>query len=173
MTWESAGTIAEITGAIAVVVSLFYLAVQVRQNTKIVAANTIQSISSTASDISMRVAESPHLSRIFVKLIADTEELSLEEAMQMQLVMRAGVRNFENYYYQYQRGYLEEDMWVGYKRAVLDQLSLSFGKSWWNNHRVVFGERFVEFVESELEGIRPNENAYAKTQSSGKRESDA
>ena len=173
MNWEAVGAVAEILGVIVVVVSLFYLAIQVRQNTKTVAANTIQSISNTASDISMRVAESPHLSRLLVKLLANTEELSSEEAMQLQLVMRAMVRNLENYYYQYQRGYLEEDMWVGYKRAVLDLLSISFGRSWWNNHRVVFGEQFVEFVNSELQECRSEENIYANTQSSSKLESDA
>ncbi len=38
MTWETAGTIAELVAAIAVVVSLWYLAVQLRQNTELARA---------------------------------------------------------------------------------------------------------------------------------------
>ena len=38
MTWETAGTIAELVAAIAVVVSLWYLAAQLRQNTELARA---------------------------------------------------------------------------------------------------------------------------------------
>ena len=38
MTWETAGTIAELVAAIAVVASLWYLAVQLRQNTELARA---------------------------------------------------------------------------------------------------------------------------------------
>jgi heme/copper-type cytochrome/quinol oxidase subunit 1 len=62
MQWEAVSAIGEIIAAIAVVVSLVYLAVQIRQNTKIVAANTFQSICGASSDITMRIAASPELS---------------------------------------------------------------------------------------------------------------
>ncbi len=38
MNWEAAGALGEIVGAFAVVISLVYLAIQVRQNTTAIAA---------------------------------------------------------------------------------------------------------------------------------------
>jgi len=44
MNWEAIGTIGEATGAIAVVITLIYLAIQLRHNTQSVHANTHQQI---------------------------------------------------------------------------------------------------------------------------------
>ncbi len=44
MDWEALGAIGEMVGAIAVVATLGYLAIQLRQNTKSVHANTHQQI---------------------------------------------------------------------------------------------------------------------------------
>ena len=166
MNWDAIGSIGEIVGAIAVVVSLIYLAVQVRQNTKIVAANTFQAVSSSASYTSMEIAQSPHLSRLVLKLFGENGDLSPEESMQAQLVFRAIFRNYENYFYQYSRGYFEEEVWDGYMRTMSEQLSIPFGQTWWKNHQKAFGSTFVEFVNRELLGQEQSAVPWTATQSS-------
>ena len=44
MNWEALGAIGEIVGAVAVIATLGYLAVQIRQNTRSVRAATLQSV---------------------------------------------------------------------------------------------------------------------------------
>ena len=48
MNWEALGAIGEIVGAVAVVLTLGYLALQIRQNTPSVRASTVQAISDSA-----------------------------------------------------------------------------------------------------------------------------
>ncbi|MEQ8693996.1 MAG: hypothetical protein RIC85_01545, partial [Gammaproteobacteria bacterium] len=128
MNWEAAGAIGEIVGAVAVVVSLVYLAVQIRQNSKIVAANTFQSISATSADIAMRLAESPELSELMSKGFSHPETFTPKETTQFQLFLRASFRNYENYYYQYRLGYFEEEIWAGYEQQIIDQVTRGLGE---------------------------------------------
>ena len=61
MTLEDLGNIGEFVAAIAVVVSLLYLAIQIRQNTKTVRTSTYQAIlDSSRSDTELILAY-PHL----------------------------------------------------------------------------------------------------------------
>ncbi len=150
MNWEAIGAVGEVMGAIAVVVSLLYVAVQIRQNTKIVAANTIQAVSTASSDITMRLAESSELSELVLKIFSESENLTPKESMRMELIQRAAFRNYENYYYQHKRGYLEDDMWTGYRHTMLTRVTGRYGEVWWKTHQVAFGKSFVDFVNSNI-----------------------
>ena len=52
--WEAVSAIGEIVGAIAVVVTLAYLAVQIRQNTQVARSTARQAITQTTIDSSTR-----------------------------------------------------------------------------------------------------------------------
>ena len=65
MNWEAIGAIGEIVGAIAVVVTVGYLAVQIRQNTRSIRAAAVHQATVGASDFARSIAESEELARIF------------------------------------------------------------------------------------------------------------
>jgi len=150
MNWDAIGAIGENIGAFAVVISIIYLAVQIRQNTKTVAANTAQAVTDSAVDALMRVAESHDLSSVAAKTFAGDKSLTGVEQMQLQLVLRSLFRNFENYFYQHRRGYFEEEIWAGYKLVIFDQLSTEAFRDWWDANSRLFGKSFVEFVNNEV-----------------------
>ncbi len=58
-------------------------------------------------------------------------------------------RYFENMYYQHQKGYLEEEVWLGWKRLMLVYGSQEGFQTWWRARRDVFSEPFVQFLETE------------------------
>ncbi|MGR8946686.1 MAG: hypothetical protein ACU84Q_01475 [Gammaproteobacteria bacterium] len=161
MNWDAIGAVGEIVGASAVVVSLIYLALQIRQNSRIVAANTVQSISASGADAAWRIAENPHLAGLVVKLIERSGSFTREENVQLRAMMRAVFRNFENYYYQYQRGHVEAEIWVGYERTVIDQLSIPEVSKWWNHHHNVFGDHFVKFINDILSSMPQTQSSWA------------
>ena len=152
MNWEALSAIGELVGAGAVVISLIYLAIQIRQNSKIVAANTFQAISATSSDITLRMAENTELTEIMLVAFENPDQLTPKQVMQTQLFLRAAFRNYENYYYQYRLGYLEPDIWAGFKQTILDHVTRGYGKLWWGAHQVAFGAAFVQYVNAEKSG---------------------
>ena len=164
MNWDAIGAVGEIIGAVAVVVSLAYLAMQIRQNSRIVAANTFQSISTTASKETMEIAQNPSLASLIVKMTTEPPELTSTEAMQAQLLLRAIFRNYENHYYQHSRGYFEDEVWDGYVKTMGEQLAGRFGRTWWESHQGAFGKSFVAFVNEELIGSGELSDPWMQTQ---------
>ena len=53
------GAIGELVGGVAVIASLVYVGLQVRQNTKAVLAATFQEVSRTSATFSVQMAEGP------------------------------------------------------------------------------------------------------------------
>ena len=65
MNWEALGAIGEIVGAVAVVLTLGYLAVQIRQNTRATRAATSSAAAAAARDISGAVARDAELANLY------------------------------------------------------------------------------------------------------------
>ena len=65
MNWEAVGAIGEIVGASAVFLTLAYLAVQIRQNTKAVRASALDSSVTSVMSIRQTILESAELTTIF------------------------------------------------------------------------------------------------------------
>ena len=57
MNWEAIGAVGETVGALAVLVTLVYLAMQIRQNTKAVQAAAVDSANSQVSKIREVISE--------------------------------------------------------------------------------------------------------------------
>ena len=68
MNWEAIGTVAEIVGAIAVVVTLIYLAVQVKQAKQEITAVGMQARANHAKGVLDPIYMSPQLTTAFAKL---------------------------------------------------------------------------------------------------------
>ncbi len=89
MNWEAVGAVGEILGTIAVLVTLLYLATQMRQNTRAMQVATYESVISGFNVLAMAAATDPALARIFDHGLDAPETLSDDEARQFSFVMRA------------------------------------------------------------------------------------
>jgi len=75
MNWEAIGAVGEIIGALAVVITLFYLAVQLREakratdrNSDITIAATYQSRAETSQQMMAVIAESEHIAPLLARI---------------------------------------------------------------------------------------------------------
>ena len=76
MNWEAAGTIAEVISAFAVVVSLIYLATQIRQNTNATKAGTSFSVNTALTSMNDALRSSAELADIWIRGCQSLESLS-------------------------------------------------------------------------------------------------
>ena len=79
MNWEALGAIGEIVAAVAVVITIGYLAVQIRQNTDSLRAATIQDIVREGNVFVRDLALHPDLARVWRSGLDSLETLSSEE----------------------------------------------------------------------------------------------
>lgn len=78
MNWDAIGAIGEIVGAIAVVVSLMYLAIQIRTSSSLAKAQMFQSVAAEQSRVADGVTGEPQNFEVWMKMHRG-EELTPEE----------------------------------------------------------------------------------------------
>ncbi len=151
MNWDALGAIGEITGAVAVFVTLVYLAIQIKQNTKFERANALDSSIRTFGAIRETIFTDRELSALYLKGAREPESLDEEETLRFRLLMHNVCLSFWHIYSQSQYTELPGDIWEVQETGILRVLSLPGGKWFWENYRLEFPSPFRAEVERILE----------------------
>jgi hypothetical protein len=111
LTLDDLANLSEIIGAIAVVVTLVYLSVQVRQNTRAVRTDSYTQATQQLWETANAIAQDRELSHVVYKGTATLEELSQEERFRFQLTVNAFLFGTEFLLRLYENGQIEKDDW--------------------------------------------------------------
>ncbi len=150
MTLEDLGNIGEFVGAIGVIASLVYLAVQIRRNSNSVRASTFQEAVRDVAVLSDLLATDADLARIWSNGLRDFDALEREERVRFAAYMLGMFRRLENVLYQTRHGGLDPAYWEGQLSAMQGTLSQPGVAAWWVRSQGLFSPSFREYVEREL-----------------------
>ena len=148
MTLNELGIVGEIVSSIGVIISLVYLAVQIRKNTETERTSTYRSVVSDFGSLNQAMFSNADLSYLYVKAMENFVDLEPDEKARASQAFFVTFHYFENMYYQYRKGYSEEDVWRGWKRLMLTYYARPGFQTWWSIRRVVYSESFGDFLES-------------------------
>jgi hypothetical protein len=124
MTIEQLGALGELISAVAVVVTLWYLAVQIRQNThamevtkRLALAQTYQMRADALQSMLVHAADSQYIGPLITRLtqlgypedVSALDQLSADERGRFRQWQIAQQTHWDNMYFQYQQGYLDEE----------------------------------------------------------------
>jgi hypothetical protein len=155
MNWEAISAISEMIGALAVVVSLVYLAFQIRQNTKQLEQSERTSIAAsvTASATTYRenrqyIYTNPEVAEMYLKGLADPESLDEVERYRFRLLLsNFADANWDMYAQTVVTGFSPET-WEMQGRKVVGRVFGTPGGSWfWKNHCGEYPEEFRAEVD--------------------------
>jgi hypothetical protein len=155
MNWDAIGAVGEIAGALGVILSLVYLASQIRsQNTEsrlaVVTEWTNQWNGWTAS-----FADNPQLSELWVKGSWDFLSLNPAEAVQYSAHCGRFFRIAEGLHRQFSQGRLEDGAWRGLARTLEDMALLPGVKTWWTKRGLWYSDEFISFVQPLIDSKIP------------------
>ena len=151
MNWDAVGAMGELFGALAVVLTLGYLAVQVRQNSQGMKVAAKLDIENNYNDYTNLVLKDPELFDLQRKGLLG-QELEANDKVKFDLLMQRMTRQFSSMYYQYQMQDLSEDEWYESHRLIR-WFTFSPGyQTWWEenkkNYRADFRNYLSKFFES-------------------------
>ena len=149
MNWEAISTISEVIGAIAVVVSLVYLAVQIRQNTHTSKSATRQAIADAIARPPSDFFTDAEFTRNFLRHL-EGERLDASEVLQLQAYCYVTLRTWENIHYQYRSGMLNEDEWEALRRNVKALLQVPIWRDYWDREREIYSSPFRKEIDTLL-----------------------
>ena len=113
MTVDQMGSIGEVIGGIAVVISLVALTFQMRKNTKAIHAESARDAESTWAAFYLEVAKDVKLSNLATRLIRgeNVDKFDEGERSQLYYILRCIWSHLQSEYYLYREGSLKEEVW--------------------------------------------------------------
>ncbi len=136
---------------VGVLAGIVFLALEIRQNSYAVQAQSRAQIASDAADHLMRIAENPQITEIYIRA-NDGEELSEVEQWQLLYWLQSRVRRWENIHYQYRQGLYSEEDYVGNRTAWRGALSSQSARQHWEQNRDSFSPEFAAEIDRLLAG---------------------
>ncbi len=152
MTLEEIGSIGEAVGGAAVVVTLIYLAAQVRQNTQSNRYLATQNLVAGQAEANFRMSAEPGLARVVQEGVMKgiREDADPAEQLRFNAFMVGIYRQFDFAFHQHRRGQLDHNVWEWLEYEIPVFLGAPGLKRWWAGNKPRFSSAFVEYVDRRL-----------------------
>ena len=145
MTLDQYAAVAEIIGVTLVIASLIYVALQLRQNTEMMRAESRNAIQHSKQQELFLMLQNPDIWRGITK-----QELD-DESIRISLWLTASLRAREHEWFQFRHGVLDESAWKSYATAIPFALANERPRAWWGGTKPMYEKEFVEMVDGLLE----------------------
>jgi hypothetical protein len=147
MNWEAIGAIGELVGALAVVISVIYLAVQIRSGSAALTTNIRDSVFATLEQWNYQLTADPEFAWVFHRGLNDFDSLDEKERPRFMHMTYAFFKIFENIYLHYLEGSVGSEVWVR-NREIVHAYYVTPGAQYYiGSRRSAFDERFLQTLE--------------------------
>lgn len=147
MDWTAIIAVSELVATIGVIISLVYVARQIRQNTRAVKGATTHAVTERQQT---ELHWSHEIAGIFTKAIETPGELSSSEAWSLSEWLSSAIVMRQNEYRQYRLGLLEDEVWNQSERVISMLLGFPWGRHWW---KVVGREQVNPRLAGHIDGL--------------------
>jgi hypothetical protein len=130
MDWDAVGAIAEAVGAAGVLITLAYLAIQIRHNSASVDASTEDGVTSGFNDINNVIAADANLARIFTVGLDEPDRLTDDEAVRFSFLFSSYINQYNRLLVLNQKGTFPDDRWGMYAKELALLLATEGGARW-------------------------------------------
>ena len=118
MNWEAISAIGQLVGAHAVVISLIYLAREVRSNARATRHAAMRSTLDNFNRLAQQLTEHSDLAELYYRGVDDFESLEGVDRARFSWFMHQMFRNMEDVYHQHLKGHLDPHLWRGLERGI-------------------------------------------------------
>ena len=161
MSLEQVTNVAEILGNFVVVVTLIYLAIQVRQGSAILRSDSRQSQVSTDQNGVYLFVQYPELASYF----SQAETPSFEQKAKLSFWIIAQMRAREHEWLQYKSDALDEETWLSYRNVIYFILGTERTQALWEICSQYFNSEFVDMVEQMMDNETDSNEFWSQLES--------
>ncbi|MGI9260994.1 MAG: hypothetical protein ACR2QR_03105, partial [Woeseiaceae bacterium] len=144
MNVSSLANIAEIVGAVVVVISLIYLAIQIRQNNELLRSESRRAMMQNEQTAMLLAFEHQEV----LRKLNESSELSAKEQFELSIIFILDMENRAFEYRQFKNGVLDEQTWLDHQHVIVENHASVRGRKWWNNvGKEFYNQEFVNLVD--------------------------
>ena len=141
--------IAELIGIAAIVASLVFVGLQMRQTHDIALVTLYQMRADAAREVASVSLDSEALHEVYKRLNAG-EEVSESDLSLVRDSWFLFFNHFENSHFLYQEGFLSEEHWQSDLISIVEEMRDPFVRDFWTDAKIRYRESFVDVVDEAL-----------------------
>ena len=147
MSLEQAALMSQVIAAFAVLASLLFVGVQIRQNTRSQRMVASSSLATAIAAINVPAMESPALGEALSKALPDWNSATREQRIVAHFFLFSFFKLSESVWYQRKANVFDEAQWVGWD-ALLRSFYHSEGvkTGWWQHRRNAYSPEFQAYL---------------------------
>lgn len=158
MNWDALAALSEFIGAISVVVTLIYLSMQIRQNTRAIRLGTNHAVSEEFRGMFALIAEHGELAELVQKAATDATSIVGADKARYYGKNSNFIHAMENAYFQSAEGALDPRHWAGMHRMLIDYTQVAGFIEYWANRKHWFSDDFQQFMDADILQSKTNRN---------------
>ena len=160
MTLEQFSQISQIVAAVVVAVTLIFLTIQLKQNTRMLRSVATQGAHDQMADIYQPLMADQSLADVWLRGMEDPSSLSAVETARFYCFWLQASFDMQNWYLQTQEGLLGKATFDSFTQVVVNMYHSCPGyAAFWEQRRFMFDPTFVRYLEQELR-TRPVTSGY-------------
>src|ERR1700692_4954131 len=154
---ETVSAIAQIIAAIGVIASLFYLAAQIRQNTRSQRSVVVDSLTQSQINLLGPQGTNPDLMRAFAVATEDWYGATEEDRLRAVSMLFTTFKLFENAWFQKRHGTLDREQWEGWDLHIRVYYHRPGVQVWWSDRKAMFAAGCRKYLEATqpVSGVSP------------------
>ena len=148
MNWNAVEAISSAIGAIGVIVTVVYLAFQIRQNTHSIQGVTEQSLMNLEKEVFTLIADN---AGVYRRGRENVESFDEDEKVQFRFIVAADMSLVYSAYFQFNRKLISHEVWNAYLVGSRNNLVKSGYAATWNNLKADYPASFrneIKLVEN-------------------------
>jgi hypothetical protein len=150
MSLDQLANIAEISAAALLIVSLIYVGIQIKQNTKATQISTSQTFVDTFSKAVLEISRGKEFTDIYWRGLSGLSNLRGSETAAFGAWAINIFRIWESCYFQWRDGVLDDRLWTGWEAQFRDLFGYPGIREMWSVRRHQFNEEFREYADQQI-----------------------
>ena len=152
MNWDAIGALSELVGAIAVVITLLYLAIQIRAQTNESRLTATRELARDYRDIIESLTRDKELFSTYLKALSAYDDLPYEERIRISMYFFRIFRVSELSYFHHLSQNIEAVHFETGQLRLSDVIKFPGLLAWWENNRDSFTEDYRNHVDQIISG---------------------
>jgi hypothetical protein len=155
MNWEMISAVGQMLGAVGVIISIVYLAAQIRNQNKESRRAAMNVLTRHWSDLNRTLVENPDLAALWIRALRSFDELDGPSKLRFGAHLGRFLRFADSLYLAVLDGTLDKRLWRGYERTLADTVAYPGFQAWWATRKHWHTDEFCALIDRHIRTAKP------------------
>ena len=155
MNWEIITAVGQMLGAIGVIISLVYLAIQIRSQKQESRSAAMNALVTHFSDLMRSQIEDVELCALWLRGLHSFDELEGPSKLRFGSQLGRQIRIADSLYLHFLDGTLDPRLWRGFNRTIGDIAAYPGFQKWWPTRKHWYSDELCALIDKHIQTAKP------------------